>query len=146
MKPELASLVIIAALAAGVPILVGLARIKVAEVVLLLAGGIIVGPSVLNLVSINSSIELLSELGLGLLFFLAGMELEGRAMRGRSGRLAAVGWISSIALAMALAALFTLSGVVHDFMGFAIALSTTALGTLLPILRDNGTLGGRFGT
>lgn len=146
MKSELASLLIIVAIAAGVPILVGLLRIRVAQVVLLLVAGIIVGPGVLGLIHINDSISLLSELGLGLLFFLAGMELEGRSLRGRSGKLAATGWITSIAIALILSLILATSGVVKDFAGFAIALTSTALGTLLPILRDNGTLGGRFGT
>lgn len=146
MKPELSSLIVIVAIAAAVPILVGILRIKVAQVVLLLVGGIIFGPSMLGWISIDDPISLLSELGLGLLFFLAGMELEGRSMRGRSGRLAAAGWITSILLALGLSALLAMSGVIRDFAGFAIALTSTALGTLLPILRDNGSLNGRFGT
>jgi len=146
VKSELGSLVVIVAIAAAVPLLVGLLRIKVAQVVLLLVGGIVFGPSMLGWITIDDPISLLSELGLGLLFFLAGMELEGRSMRGRSGRLAAAGWITSILLALGLSALLAASGVIHDFAGFAIALTSTALGTLLPILRDNGSLGGRFGT
>jgi len=146
MKPELSSLLAIVAIAAAVPLLVGLLRIKIAQVVLLLVGGIIFGPSVLGLITVDTSISLLSELGLGLLFFLAGMELESRSLKGRSGKLAATGWITSIALALALSAVLAASGVIKDFAGFAIALTSTALGTLLPILRDNGTLGGRFGT
>ncbi len=146
MNPELSSLLAIVAIAAAVPLLVGLLRIKVAQVVLLLVGGIIFGPSVLGLITVDTSISLLSELGLGLLFFLAGMELESRSLKGRSGKLAATGWITSIALALALSAVLAASGVIKDFAGFVIALTSTALGTLLPILRDNGTLGGRFGT
>jgi Kef-type K+ transport system membrane component KefB len=146
MKAELASLLVITAIAAGVPILVGILRIRVAQVVLLLAGGIICGPSLLGLITIDDPISLLSELGLGLLFFLAGMELESRSMRGRSGKLAAAGWIISILLALGLSALLAAGGIVKDFAGFAIALTSTALGTLLPILRDNGRLSGRFGT
>jgi Kef-type K+ transport system membrane component KefB len=139
-------LIVIVAIAAVVPLLVGLMRIKVAQVVLLLVGGIICGPSVLGWINIDEPIRLLSELGLGLLFFLAGMELEGRSMRGRSGKLAATGWITSVVLALGLSGLLAASGVIKDFAGFAIALTSTALGTLLPILRDNGSLGGRFGT
>ena len=146
MNTELSSLIVIVAIAAVVPLLVGLMRIKVAQVVLLLVGGIICGPSVLGWINIDEPIRLLSELGLGLLFFLAGMELEGRSMRGRSGKLAATGWITSVVLALGLSGLLAASGVIKDFAGFAIALTSTALGTLLPILRDNGSLGGRFGT
>ena len=34
---------------------------------------------------------------------------------------------------------------VHDFVPIGLALTTTALGTLLPILQDNNMLGGKFG-
>lgn len=146
MTREFTSLVVIAAIAAFVPLLVGLLRIKVAEVVLLLAGGIIFGPYLLGWINVDESISLLSELGLGMLFFLAGMELERRAVTGRDGRLAAIGWIVSLVVAGALAALLTHSGRASDTIGIAIALTSTALGTLLPVLRDRGELGTRFGT
>lgn len=146
MSSEFSSLVVIAAIAAFVPLIVGLFRIKVAEVVLLLGAGIVFGPEVLGWITIDDSIDLLSELGLGLLFFLAGMELEGRAVRGQSGRLAATGWFASLAVASLLAIVMTATGKIEDTIGVAIALTSTALGTLLPILRDRGELGTRFGT
>jgi Kef-type K+ transport system membrane component KefB len=146
VSEEFRSLVVIAAVAAFVPLIVGLFRIKVAEVVLLLGAGIVFGPQVLGWITVDDSIELLSELGLGLLFFLAGMELEQRAVRGESGRLAALGWVLSLAVAATAAIVMTATGKIHDTLGVAIALTSTALGTLLPILRDRGELGTRFGT
>ncbi len=146
MSEEFQSLVVIAAIAAFVPLLVGLFRIKVAEVVLLLGAGIVFGPEVLAWITVDDSIELLSELGLGLLFFLAGMELEQRAVRGQSGKLAAIGWFGSLAVAALAAIIMTATGKIQDTLGVAIALTSTALGTLLPILRDKGELNTRFGT
>jgi Kef-type K+ transport system membrane component KefB len=146
MTEEFRSLVVIAAVAAFVPLLVGLFRIKVAEVVLLLGAGIVFGPELLGWITVDDSIELLSELGLGLLFFLAGMELEQRAVRGQSGRLAAIGWFLSLGVAALAAIVMTATGKIHDTLGVAIALTSTALGTLLPILRDRGELNTRFGT
>jgi Kef-type K+ transport system membrane component KefB len=146
VSEEFRSLVVIAAIAAFVPLLVGLLRIKVAEVVLLLGAGIVFGPQVLGWITVDDSIRLLSELGLGLLFFLAGMELEQRAVRGESGRLAATGWFLSLVVAAAAAIVMTATGKIQDTLGVAIALTSTALGTLLPILRDRGELGTRFGT
>jgi Kef-type K+ transport system membrane component KefB len=143
---EFTSLVVIAAIAAFVPLLVGLFRIKVAEVVMLLGAGIVFGPEVLGWITIDESINLLAELGLGLLFFLAGMELEQRAVRGQSGKLAATGWFLSLAVAAAAAIIMTATGKIQDTIGVAIALTSTALGTLLPILRDRGELNTRFGT
>lgn len=146
MTEALRSLAVIAAIAAFVPLVVGLLRIKVAEVVLLLGAGVILGPGVIGWIEVDDSIELLSELGLGLLFFLAGMELEQRAIRGQSGRLAALGWGLSLVVASLAALVMTATGRIQDTLGVAIALTSTALGTLLPMLRDRGELGTRFGT
>lgn len=146
MSEEFQSLLVITAVAAFVPLIVGLFRIKVAEVVLLLGAGVVFGPEVLGWIAVDESISLLSELGLGLLFFLAGMELEQRAVRGESGRLAAIGWGISLLVASFAAIVMTTTGKINDTLGVAIALTSTALGTLLPILRDRGELHTRFGT
>ncbi len=145
MIEEFRSLVVIAAIAALTPLAVGLFRIKVAEVVILLGAGILCGPELLGWIMVDDSIELLSQLGLGLLFFLAGMELEQRAVRGESGKLAAIGWGLSLVVASAAALLMAHNGRIHDTVAVAIALTSTALGTLLPILRDRGELNTRFG-
>ena len=146
MTSDLTSLLIIVSIAAIVPLIIGITRFKVAEVVLLLAAGVIFGTYCLNAMEINGSITLISELGLGLLFFLAGMELERKAVVGRSGKLAAIGWGVSMLLAGLVAGLFYFLGSVTDFLGVAIALTTTALGTLLPVLHDSGQSKSRFGT
>lgn len=146
MNRELASLAAILIIAAFVPLIVGLFRLKVAEVVLLLGAGIVAGPEVLGFIEVDGAIDLLSELGLGMLFFLAGLELEQRAIRGRSGKLAASGWFLTLATAVLLAILMFERGTIHDVVGVAIALSSTAMGTLLPVLRDRGELGTKFGT
>lgn len=146
METELISLFVIAAIAAAVPLIVGLFRLKIAEVVLLLGFGILFGPELLGWIQVDDAIDLLSELGLGLLFFLAGLELEQRAIRGQSGKLAATGWFVSLGIALVLSFLLVHTGKVQDTVGIAIALTSTALGTLLPMVRDRGELEGRFGT
>ena len=146
MSGEFLSLVVIAAIAAATPLIVGLLRIRVAEVVLLLFGGVLFGPSVLGWIEVDDSISLLSDLGLGMLFFVAGMELEPKAVRGLSGRLAATGWGVSLVLASAFAFVLTVTNVISDTFGIAIALTSTALGTLLPVLRDSRELTTPFGT
>ena len=143
---ELVSLLVIVAIAAFVPLIVGLFRLRVAEVVLLLAFGIISGPEVLGWIEIDGAISLLSELGLGVLFFLAGLELEKRAVTGESGRLAAAGWLTSFVIALIAAFILSTREHVANVIAVAIALTSTALGTLLPIVRDRGELSSRFGT
>jgi Kef-type K+ transport system membrane component KefB len=145
LQQNLVMLLTIAIGAALVPLLVGLLRIRVAEVVLLLAFGIVVGPQVLGLIQMTEALDTFNELGLGLLFFLAGYELERDAIQGEGGRLAGVGWVASFALALLVSALLIEENVVSDFVGVAICLTSTALGTLLPVLRDRGLLASGFG-
>ena len=103
-----------------------------------------IGPHGLGLAS-PPSIELLSNIGLGFLFLLAGYELDPHLLRERPGRLAMVGWALSAALAVGVVGLLTALHFVYDYVPVGLALTTTALGTLLPILRDNDMLEGRFG-
>jgi Kef-type K+ transport system membrane component KefB len=112
--------------------------------VVLLAGGVLIGPEVLDWAS-RPAIDLLANVGLGFLFLLAGYELDLRLFRERPGRLAIVAWLVSVALAVALVGALAAAGLVRAFVPVALGLTTTALGTLLPILRDNDMLVGRFG-
>ena len=66
-------------------------------------------------------------------------------LRGTTGRLALAGWIVSIALAVVAVLLLHSAGIIQDTLGVAIALTSTALGTLLPLLRDSGRLESMFG-
>jgi Kef-type K+ transport system membrane component KefB len=142
---DLVSLVAIAVIAAAVPLIVGMLRLRVADVVLLIGFGILLGPESLRIISVTPPIMLLSELGLAMLFFLAGLELEQASVRGRSGRLAAAGWGISLLIAGIVSGLLEAAGIIDDFIGVSIALTSTALGTLLPVLRDSGDLTGPFG-
>jgi Kef-type K+ transport system membrane component KefB len=109
-----------------------------------LVGGILIGPHVLGLAE-TGSIQLLSDVGLGFLFLLAGYELDPLLLRERPGRLAITGWLMSALIAVGVTALLYSAGYIKDYVPVGLALTTTALGTLLPILRDNGMLGGQFG-
>ena len=142
---DLRSLVIVVAVAALVPIVVGLLNLRIAEVVFLLGLGSLVGPHVLGLIHITDTIDLFNELGLGLLFFLAGYELDPVAIRGESGKLAIAGWLTSITLSLGITWIMWHSGYIHDFLGVVIAFTSTALGTLLPMIRDRGQLHTPFG-
>ena len=146
LATNVGSLLVIAIIAACVPLIVGLLHLKVAEVVLLLGLGVLFGPQFLGLITINDTINTFNELGLGMLFFLAGFELEAHALQGTSGRLAVVGWAVSLALAFAITWALWEAGYVKDLAGIAIALTSTALGTLLPVIRDRGLLHSQFGT
>ena len=145
LSAELNSLFFIMLIAVLAPLLVGLLRLKVAEVVILLGLGILAGPEVLGLIEIDASISLLAQLGLGFLFFFAGLELEPEAIKGRYGKLAAIGWGCTLLVAGIATWVLESMGHIENFVGFAIVLTSTALGTLLPVLRDSGELKTPFG-
>ena len=120
-------------------------RLRLPLVVLELVFGMIVGPYGLDLIAAEGNLRLLSALGLSFLFFLAGMELDFSALKGPPLRLGALGWLLSIVVAMVATHALAAAGLVTDPMLVAVALATTAIGTLLPILREAGELDTRFG-
>jgi Kef-type K+ transport system membrane component KefB len=119
-------------------------RLPVPQVVLLLAGGIVLGPHVLD-VGRAADVQVLADVGLGFVFLLAGYELDLRLFRQDAGRRAVVAWAVSAALALGVVAALSAAGLVRAFLPVALGLTTTALGTLLPILREAGLLSGRLG-
>jgi Kef-type K+ transport system membrane component KefB len=145
LQQSLTDLLIVSLIAALTPILAGLlSRLRVPQVVILILGGILVGPQVLAWAE-PGGIELISNVGLGFLFLLAGYELELGLFRERAGRLALTSWLVTAVIAVAVTGVLAAAGFVRAFVPIAIGLTTTALGTLLPILRDNRMLEGRFG-
>jgi len=117
----------------------------VPAVVLELLLGIVIGPHVLGLHP-GAGVSFFSDLGLGLLFFFAGYEIDLRRILGRPLRLGAVGWILSLALAYAIGGALATAGVVLSLLYTGSALATTAIGMLIPILSDSGELETDFGT
>jgi Kef-type K+ transport system membrane component KefB len=115
-------------------------------VVLELFLGILIGPQVLDLARSSDFIEFFSNLGLGMLFFFAGYEIDFERIKGRPLRLGVVGWVISVALAYGLGGILAAAGIVVSFLYTGSAMATTAIGTLIPILRDNGELKTKFGT
>jgi Kef-type K+ transport system membrane component KefB len=137
--PGLDDLAWIMALAAIAPILVGLLPApRPPEVVLLLIGGMVLGPFILNVVTDTEAINLIVQIGLGFLFFFAGYEIDTRLLKEPPGKLAAIAWTISIVIALTASIVATKLGYVHATVPVAIAMTTTALGTLTPILNDTG--------
>jgi Kef-type K+ transport system membrane component KefB len=108
--------------------------------------GIVIGPQVLEIAEIDDFTQFFSNLGLGMLFFFAGYEIDLRRIRGAPLRLALLGWLLSLAIAYTLGGLLAAAGVVLSLLYTGSALATTAIGTLIPILSDTGELRTRFGT
>ena len=144
LQQTLIDLAIVSLLAALAPIVSGLLSRRVPQVVIFILGGILIGPEVLGWAD-PEGLQLVSNLGLGFLFLLAGYELELGLFRERAGRLAIKSWLVTALVAIVVTGALASMGYVRAFVPIGIGLTTTALGTLLPILRDNQMLEGRFG-
>lgn len=138
-------IVVMAAAAATTTTLAGGRGIMAPVVVLELLAGVLIGPQVLG-VQVHQFTTFFSDLGLAMLFFFVGYEIELDRIKGLPLRLAAVGWVLSLALAYGLALALVVTGVVISALYTGSAFTTTSLGTLLPILSDSGELRSRFGT
>ena len=140
------TLVLVAAIAAVSPVIAELTRrIGIPDVVIEILLGIMVGPYVLKLAHPDSVVNGFSQMGLAFLMFLAGFELDLLRIRGRPLKLAAAGWVASVVLGLAFALAFVSVGLALDSVVLGLAFTTTALGTLLPVLRDAGVFDTDFG-
>ncbi|MDO5700262.1 MAG: cation:proton antiporter [Bowdeniella nasicola] len=109
----------------------------VPETVLLIALGIAVGPAGTGWVHVGPEISLLSELGLAFLFLLAGYEVDMDDLRSGHGVRATLAWLVSFALALLVVEFaFDASFLSVQGTAIAIAMTSTALGTLMPILKE----------
>jgi Kef-type K+ transport system membrane component KefB len=145
-RDTFSALAVITAVAVIAPLISDWLKNRVPDVVLEIALGILVGPYVLGMAKVTPVVDALSFIGLTFLFFMAGYEIDTKRLRGRPLRLASFGWFASLAIALAFAAVLAITGFTLSILLIALALTTTALGTLLPMLEDNGELHTRFGT
>lgn len=140
----LTSVVVIALAATLAPLVADqLSRwLAVPSTVLEIGLGILVGPAVLELARTDTVVDALAGFGLALLFFLAGYEIEFARIRGGPLARAFGSWLASLLLGLAAGALLAalLGGGGTAALGLGLALATTALGTILPIVRDAGVL------
>jgi Kef-type K+ transport system membrane component KefB len=138
--------IVLVAAVAAVTVAVLPARLAPPVVVVELFLGILVGPQVLDIAGTDSFIEFFSNLGLGMLFFFAGYEIDFHRIRGRPIELGGGGWLLSVAIAYAIGGVLVAAGIIDSALYTGSAMATTAIGTLIPILRDNRELETRFGT
>ena len=143
MAHAFVSLLCIVAVALLAPLLSwGVPRRMLPETVLLILGGVIIGPDVLGIAHIGRDIGFLRELGIAFLFLMAGYEIDVNELRGTGGRHAMIAWIGSLALAFATVAAVGVTGgpLSANGIAIAIAMTSTAIGTILPILRERDLL------
>jgi Kef-type K+ transport system membrane component KefB len=144
--PSLDDFLVVAAIAVGAPLVLGLVPwLPLPSVVLEIVGGIVVGPSVLGWVEVDDPIEIFALFGLAFLLLLAGLEIDFDALRGRLLRTALVGFAVSFAIALAAGFALGAADVVKSPLLLAIALASTSLGVVISVLKDAGEISSHFG-
>lgn len=139
-------LLIVVGIAFAIPLTLGLApTVRLPSVVLEIAAGIIVGPSVLGWVEITEPVEVLALVGLAFLLFLAGLEIDPERLRGRVLRLTTIGFAVSVGVALAVGYFLSGVGLVDSPLLVAIILTATSLGVIVPVLKDAGEIESSFG-
>ena len=134
---SLTGVLVVAAVAFTVPFLLGLApSLRLPAVVLEIVAGVAIGPSGFGLVEVDLPLEVLALLGLALLLFLAGLEIDLARLLGGPLGVAALGFAVSLAVAFGIALALSAAGVVRGPLLVAIILSATALGIIVPVLAD----------
>ena len=121
------------------PVLALATRRTIPDVVWLLALGALIGPHALGLAEQTEPVGFLRELGMGFLFLLAGFEVNTADLRGQQGRRAARTWLVCALLGTG-AGFLLIQGDWQVAVVLGIASTSTALGTLLPILKDAGIM------
>jgi Kef-type K+ transport system membrane component KefB/Trk K+ transport system NAD-binding subunit len=155
METRFLPLLLVVVLAMVVPLLLARFR-RIPVVVGEILAGIVVGPSVLGLVSGHeTTLELLAEIGFAFLMFLSGLEIDFSILFAASKRertngpssLLLAGLSFALTLILSLVVGFGLfwAGFVRDPWMMTLILSTTSLGIVVPVLKENRMSSSRFG-
>ena len=120
--------------------------------------GIIIGRSGFGLVQHHEVVlDLLAELGFVFLMFLSGMEIDFSSLGLFSNkkksenqpaspiRLAAISFLLTLGLSILIGFAFTRAGLASSPWMIALILSTTSLGVVVPVLKEQGLSSGRYG-
>ena len=154
------SLFIVIVLASIVPIVVSrFKKITIPIVVGEILAGILLGRSGLRLaVSEEPILDFLAEFGLVFLMFLSGMEIDmgylGSSNLGGNGNkkrlenplvLGILNFVITLVIAGAVGWLLFAMDLVRNPLMMGLILSTTSLGVVVPVLKEQGLIGGRYG-
>ncbi len=125
--------------------------VKVPAIIVEITLGIVLGQSGLRVIEATPVMDFLAGFGFIFLMFLSGFELDlsllrsGRPRSWASYVLPFVIFSLTLTLSLACAALLKSAGMVRDVFLFALILSTTSVGIVLPILKERGETGARYG-
>jgi Kef-type K+ transport system membrane component KefB len=143
---EFTSFAIVAAVAFGVPLLLGLVpRFRIPSLVIELILGIVIGPQGLGWAEYDGAVQVMALVGVSFLLLLAGLEIDFHQLRGRVLKPTLSGFALSFALALGIGYGLQGAGLVDAGFLVAIVLSATGLGVIVPIMKDSGTIASMFG-
>ena len=146
MEISFTNLLIVVAAGFAAPFALGLVpKLRLPAVVLEIVIGIVIGPAVLGWVEVDEPVEVLALVGLAFLLFLAGLEIELDALRGRLLRAASTGFFVSLGLAIVAGIALDLAGIADEPLLIAVILASTSLGVIIPVLADSGEASTPFG-
>lgn len=140
---SLVSFAWIMAVALLAPLVSHLTGKKMPAVALLIFFGMIIGPSMLDLAHEDPGIGMLKELGVGALFLLAGFEIDLATLKSKEAVTGFSTWAICL-VACGIGAYFLMDDIPGAIV-MAIALTSTALGTITPMLKQDKLLGTRVG-
>ena len=139
-------LVVVVLVALAAPVLVDLLpRIRLPSVAVELGAGIVIGPSLLGWVGLDTPLQLLSSLGLAFLLFLAGLEIDLDRLRDPVARLAGRAFLASMVLAGGVGLGLHALGAEGGPLFLAVVLLSTSLGVVVPLLKDEDEVATDFG-
>ena len=146
MELHFTNLLIVVAAGFAAPFTLGFVpALRLPSIVVELVLGIVLGPAVLGWVHVDDPVQVMSTVGLAILLFLAGLEIEFHKLRGRILRLTLAGFVLSFAIAVALGLLLKGVGVVKQPVFLGVLLCATSLGVLVPVLKDSKQISSTFG-
>jgi Kef-type K+ transport system membrane component KefB len=141
-----AGLALVALVGFAVPLVLGFVpALRLPSVVFEIVVGILIGPSVLHWVTVDQPIAIVSLIGLALLLFLSGLELDLDRLRGRVLRVTGLAFLLSFGIALVVGYGLGALGLIHAPLLVAIILVATSLGIVIPLLKDAGEISSDFG-
>ncbi|MFL6158182.1 MAG: cation:proton antiporter, partial [Marmoricola sp.] len=118
-----------------------LPRLRIPAVVLEIVLGVAVGPHALDWLRPDLVVQIVALLGLSMLLFLAGLEVDVREWRGRLLGIVALGFGISLLIGWCAGLVLDAAGWISDPPLLAVTLSATSLGLVVAVLKDAGLLG-----
>jgi Kef-type K+ transport system membrane component KefB len=146
VKISFDNLAIVAAVGFLTPLLLGFfPKLRLPSVAVELVAGITLGPSVLGWVSVDEPVQIFALVGVAFLLFIAGLEVDFDRLRGHLLESAGIGFALSFGLAIVIGFGLQAGGFVKSPLLIAIIFSATALGIVIPVLKDTGNVETSFG-